>query len=168
LQPSALGAIGEAPRLKRRPLDGEVSEAESVADSQQHEFKDGFPTSNLRTVLATLVVALSLLAGTIVLIFGLPNAFFGAGLAINFYAQAFNCGVRTWRSRRPTLQRSRMRASWIAFAVAGSLCGLGSLVYGGPVGAPGVVVSLVWITGWLWILTQTAHEADATDQGSQN
>ena len=72
----------------------------------------GFTTAtNLRMafppraiVLSTLVVVVSLLAGTAVLIIGMPNAFVGAGLAIFCYTQAFYKAVRTWRSRQPTSQ----------------------------------------------------------------
>ena len=90
------------------------------------------------------LVALSLCAGTLLLIHRVPNVFFAAGVATSIYGQALLMAFG--------LKPRVVRATWSAYVLAGLLCGVGSALHGGPIGILGVTLSLVFSGLWLWAL----------------
>jgi hypothetical protein len=83
-------------------------------------------------------------AGTWLLMHGRPNVFFAAGLATLLYAHALKHALG--------LTLAVLRTTWSAYVLTGVLCGLGSVLHGGPVGLIGAILSLVWATVWFWML----------------
>jgi hypothetical protein len=98
-----------------------------------------------RAFIASLVFV-HLSAGTFFLINGFPNYFVAVGAAIWFYAHALR-----WSLGLRHLQ-ARLRIECLANVLAGSLCAIGSVLHGGPIGVLGAIGSLVWVTTWLWAL----------------
>jgi hypothetical protein len=92
------------------------------------------------------VVAVHLYAGTFFLINGFPNYFVAVGAAIMFYAQALRRGLGL------RFLHAGLRVESLANVAGGSLCAVGSVLHGGPIGALGAIGSLVWVTTWLWVL----------------
>jgi hypothetical protein len=90
------------------------------------------------------LAALSLCAGTLLLIHPSPNVFFAAGVATWCYALA----LRMAFGFKPWVQR----AMWSANVVAGVLFGIQSALHGGPIGVLGIIWSLAFSAFWLWAL----------------
>jgi len=109
----------------------------------------------LLNALSTLVL---ILAGTTVLLLREPNIFVAAGVAVASFANALKRAM-TWREwgERWTMIRV-LRIQWSGNIAAGTLCAIGSVLYGGSVGTLGFLVALCWTFLYVWLIRRVPTE----------
>ena len=95
---------------------------------------------------------------------GASNVVIAVAGGILFYSSAFNHGFMAWHeyqgrtSSHPSL-RSMLRFYFGARAVAGCVCAIGSLIYGGAMGLLGAFLSAWWSLFHFWVLKRVTREA---------
>jgi hypothetical protein len=120
--------------------------------------------SYLRRVMNALSVSMLAGGGTGFLLLGEPNVVIAVAGGILFYSSAFNHGFMAWHeyqgrtSSHPSL-RSMLRFYFGARAVAGCVCAIGSLIYGGAMGLLGAFLSAWWSLFHFWVLKRVTREA---------
>jgi hypothetical protein len=120
--------------------------------------------SILRGMFTALRVGTSVGAGTLFLLMREPNVLIGVGAAILFYTDAFKNGFVGWHHRieAPSISalKAMLRIHSLGNLVSASLCGIGCVIYGGPIGVLGAFAALYWALLHLWVLKRvTADEA---------
>jgi hypothetical protein len=120
--------------------------------------------SYLRRVMSALSVFLLAGVGTGFLLLGEPNIMIAVAGGILMYSSAFQRGFMAWHeyqgrtSSHPSLA-SMFRSYFGARAVAGCVCAIGSLVYGGAIGVLGAFLSAWWGLFHVWVFKRVTQEA---------
>jgi hypothetical protein len=117
-------------------------------------------TASLLRALLNVASAVTLVViGVALLLIGDPNIFVAAGLAVSAFAYALKTAVMTWAAFRGDWTMMRLlRIQWSGNVVAGTLCAIGSFVYGGSVGMLGVLVASYWTLLHLWLIRRVRNE----------
>ena len=120
--------------------------------------------SYLRRVMSALSVSILAGGGTGFLLLGEPNVLIAVAGGILLYSSAFNHGFMAWHeyqgrtSSHPSL-RSMLRFYFGARVVAGCVCAIGCLIYGGALGVLGAALSAWWSLFHFWVLKRVTREA---------
>jgi hypothetical protein len=120
--------------------------------------------SLLRALLSALTASTLVGVGTVFLLVSEPNILIGAGVGIAVYASAFKTGFMGWHHSRGRASSHGSLKTMFRFysggnLVAGCLCGVGSLTYGGAVGVLGAFLSACWALLHLWVLKRVTRDA---------
>jgi len=120
--------------------------------------------SILRALLTALSVSMWVGAGTFFLLVRQPNVLIGVGIAFFAYAAAFRDAFLGWRHLGQTPPLSTLKTMFRIYSlgnlVAACLCGIGCVIFGGPIGALGALAALYWTLLHLWFFKRvTADEA---------
>jgi hypothetical protein len=120
--------------------------------------------SYLRTAMSVVSASMSAGVGTFFLLLGEPNIQIAVGVGIAVFASAFKTGFMVWhRHHGGALShgtiRTMLRFSLGGNLVAGSLCGIGCMIYGGAVGVLGACLSACWALLHFWVLRHVIREA---------
>jgi hypothetical protein len=118
----------------------------------------------LRTVMSALSVSLLAGTGTFILLLGEPNILIAVAGGILLYTSACNHGFMAWHeyqgraSSHPSL--NTMFLFYIGGrALAGCLCGIGCLLYGGALGMLGAALCAWWSLFHFWVFKRVTREA---------
>ena len=125
--------------------------------------------SILGVVLTALSVSILIGSGTFLLWLREPNALVAVGMGIFTYASAFRAGFMEWShlDHVPALSTINLmfRIYFWGNVVAACLCGVGCVIYGGPLGVLGACVSLSWTLMNLLFLKRITSD-QARDEGA--
>ena len=127
--------------------------------------------SYLRSAMSAVSASLLAGGGTFFLLVSEPNILIGVGVGLALYASALKTGfmarhrshVEGLASSHGTL-RTMLRFYFGGNLIAGCLCVLGCLIYGGAVGVLGASLSACWALLQFWILKRVTRETAERSQ----
>ena len=115
--------------------------------------------SLLRALLNSLSAVIFVVIGTGLLLIGEPNIVVASGFAVGSFSSALKTAVATQRGAPGDWTTGRLfRIHWWGNVVAGSLCAVGSLLYGGAAGILGLIVAVCWTLLYLWLIRSVLNE----------